>query len=282
VTDLTRPLWLRYEALHDLIYFSPHPREQAKALGLKGYWMGYFAFRAAPLGPVGPDVVTAVFYGFHRDRVARALPDAWAYTSPERAIAAREAGVDAALAELEVPDAGLAEAAELAWRAAAAAGTAGRPLAAANQVLPRSENPRIALWQATSVLREHRGDGHNAVLVARGVRPAEAHLLKVGAGEAEEEVLRTGRGFSEQEWERARAGLRERGWLDDAGGLTAAGRAEHEEIEAGTDRAAAQPWQDLGPIDGARLLELLDPLAVAVFRTGLIPSPNPAGLLWTT
>jgi hypothetical protein len=283
--DLPRQLWVRFEAIHDLIYFSPRRAEQADALGLRGYWMGYFAFRAAPLGPVGPATVTALFFGFHRSRVGRALPDAWDYTTPQRAIAAREAAADAAIADIAGPSIEryhLTEAAELLWHAAQAADTAGRPLAAANQALPRSASPRVALWQATSVLREHRGDGHNAVLVSRGIRPAEAHLLKAAAGESDEHVLRTGRGFPDGEWENARSGLARRGFLDEAGRLTALGEAEHQAIEVATDRAAEQPWRALGDAGSARLLELLHPLAGAVVSTGLIPQPNPAGAVWTT
>jgi Helix-turn-helix family len=278
----SRELWYRFELVHDVFYFSPRTAEAARALGLKGYWMGYFAFRAAPLGPVGPATVTAAFFGFHRSRVGRALPDAWSYTTPEAALAARAAAVDAALVDVAGPAAdGLDEAAELAWQAAQAADTAGRPLAAANQALPRPGNARIALWQATSTLREHRGDGHNAVLVCRGIRPAEAHLLKAAAGEADADVLRTGRGFPEDEWDRARAGLRDRGLLDGAGGLTPAGRAERAEIEAATDRIARQPWDALGEDGTARLLALLHPLAVAALDSGLLPQPSPVGLVWT-
>ncbi|MGH8276414.1 MAG: helix-turn-helix domain-containing protein, partial [Steroidobacteraceae bacterium] len=61
---------------------------------------GYFALRAAPLGPVGPAVAGASFFGFHPDRVAHALPDAWTYTSPDDALRARLAGADAARRQL--------------------------------------------------------------------------------------------------------------------------------------------------------------------------------------
>jgi hypothetical protein len=274
---IARELWFRFEPVHDVVYFSPRVREQGDALGLKGFWMGYFALRAAPLGPAGPATVTAVFYGFHRSRVGRALPDAWAYTTPERAIAAREAAVDAALADLGVPSE-VDDAAELAWRAAQAADCAGRPLAAANQALPRPSRPRVALWQATSVLREHRGDGHNAVLVTRGIAPAEAHLLKSGSGESDEEVLRAGRGFPAPEWAAAKAGMRARGLLDGDGRLTDVGREEHDAVEAATDRLAGQPWTALGPAGTDRLRDLLDPYATAVLASGLLPQPNPVGI----
>ena len=276
-----RDLWYRYEPIHDLIYFSPRRTEQSDALGLRGFWMGYFAFRSAPLGAVQPDVVGAMFFGFHRSRVRRALPDAWSYTTVEKALAARNAAVDAAIADLG-PIENLDEAAELAWHAASAADVSGRPLAAAHQAEPRPDNPRVALWQATAILREHRGDGHIAVLVARGIGPAEAHLLKSGAGESDEATLKVHRGFPDDEWAAARAGLVERGWLDADGRLTARGAAEHEAVEAATDAAAEQPWQAIGPAATARLRNLLDPIAAAVRTNDLLPSPNPVGIPFPT
>ena len=60
-----------------MTYFSEESIAAARDLGYRGFWMGYFAFRAAPLGPVGPAVVEALFNNFHADRVARALPNAW-------------------------------------------------------------------------------------------------------------------------------------------------------------------------------------------------------------
>jgi hypothetical protein len=274
----SRDLWARYELVHDLAYFSPHRTEQADALGMRGFWMGYFAFRSAPLGRVDPAVVGAMFFGFHPSRVRRALPDAWSYATPEQALTARAAAADAALADLGPVAADLDEAAELAWAAAQAADPAGRPLGAAEQAQPRPDNPRVALWQATTVLREHRGDGHVAALVARGIAPIEAHLIKAGAGEADGDVLRTLRGFPAEDWAAARGALVRRGLLDAAGRLTDAGQAEHAAIEAATDAAAEQPWTALGPDRTARLRDLLDPLADAVLATGLIPAANPVGL----
>jgi len=282
--SVARRLWLLYEPFHDISYFSPRATEQAARLGLRGFWMSYFAYRAAPLGRVEPAAVTATFFGFHRNRVERALPDAWSYVTPEQAIAAREAAVGAALGDVFGPPPdryNFAEAADLAWRAAQAAETAGRPLAAAAQALPRPDNPRIALWQATSVLREHRGDGHNAVLVSRGIRPAEAHLIKIAAGESDPDMLKTGRGFPDQEWAHAQADMRARGLIDAAGLLTGQGRAEHDAIEGATDAAAEQPWHTLGEAGTRRLSGLLRPITAAVIHSGLIPRPNGVGIVWT-
>jgi hypothetical protein len=116
------------------------------------------------------------------------------------------------------------------------------------------------------------------VLVARGIGPAEAHLLKSGSGESDEQTLKVHRGFPDDEWATARAGLIERDWLDADGRLTPRGAAEHEAVEAATDAAAEQPWRAIGPTATARLRDLLDPIAAAVNATGMIPYPNPAGI----
>lgn len=47
-----RELWQRVETIHAVTYFAPESHAAAKAAGLKGFWMGYFGFRAAPLGAV--------------------------------------------------------------------------------------------------------------------------------------------------------------------------------------------------------------------------------------
>lgn len=80
---LARSLWHPLETINAVTYFSPECRDASVRLGLKGFWMGYFACRAAPLGAVDPGVVEATFFNFHPDRVRRALPDAWSLAHPE-------------------------------------------------------------------------------------------------------------------------------------------------------------------------------------------------------
>src|SRR5581483_5811927 len=113
---VARRMWRLYEPIHDVIYFAPEARAAADRLGMRGFWMGYFAFRSAPLGMVGPAPVAASFFGFHSRRVSRALPDAWSYSTVEAALAARLAGVDGALRRLwssdRVESVAMAEAAE--------------------------------------------------------------------------------------------------------------------------------------------------------------------------
>ncbi|MEU6553529.1 hypothetical protein ABZ915_25095 [Streptomyces sp. NPDC046915] len=278
---LSRAMWERYEPVHDLVY-APGIRRTTDALGMRGFWMGYFALRAAPLGAVPPAVVTSCFYVFHRSRVERALPDAWGYAPPAEVLAARERAVDAAMTQLFGPEAvastELTEAADLAWAAAMAADTEGRVLGAANQALERPKEPHVRLWQAVTTLREHRGDGHVAALVGHGFGPVAAMVLKSAAGESDGAVLREGRNWDLTAWRAAEAELREHGLLAADGTLTAAGAAEHEAVEARTDAAAERPWAVLGQDATERLARLLEPLATTVREAGLLPSGNPVGL----
>jgi hypothetical protein len=276
-------MWSLFETVHDVIYFSDEVRRVGADLGFKGFWMAYFAFRLAPVGEVDAHIGTALCYNFSPRRVGRALPDAWTYASAAQALTGRREAAGSALRRIS-RDSGIADgwatAAHLLWRASEAADTVGRPLAAANQQLPRPEDDLDVIWLATTVLREHRGDGHNAVLLSRGVGPVAAHLLKQGAGESDGEILRTGRGFTEEEWAAGVDDARGRNWLDRQGALTAAGRDEHHAIEAATDALAAGPWDALGAAGTEQAHVALLPLARAVSRTGMIPQPSPVGMVW--
>src|SRR4051812_186028 len=95
-----RRLWALGEPLHALIYFAEEARAAGEAAGLAGFWQTYFAFRAAPLGPVGPAVVTAAFYNFAPGFVAKRVPAVWSAISPDAALEVRLTGVDAAARRL--------------------------------------------------------------------------------------------------------------------------------------------------------------------------------------
>ncbi|MFE2752006.1 hypothetical protein ACFXGA_08365 [Actinosynnema sp. NPDC059335] len=270
-----RELWVRFETYHDVTYFSPESRAVTDALGCKGGWMGYFGQRAAPLGAASPEVVTAAFFSFHPRKVARALPDAWDVATPERFLAARLEGVDRTLRRmLESLD--VAEAAELACRAAEAVPVAGRVLAAANRALPVPDEPHLALWQACTTLRESRGDGHVAALVAADLGPCEALVLFGADNDLDPAYLRTARGWSEEEWRDAEAALAERGLLD--GGLTPAGRALRADVERRTDEAATRPWDVLGAAGTARFAELMTPIALRLGRLNEAMRTNPMAI----
>ena len=275
-------MWSLFEPVHAVVYFAEESRAAAAEVGFRGFWMGYFGFRMAPMGPVGPDVAVSACFGFHPSRAHRALPDAWTFAAPQAALQARLAGSTAALTRLAAAAPGVAEtvgeAADLAWAAATAADTAGRVLGAANQALPRPSDPFGALWQASTTLREHRGDGHNAVLIASGVGPVDAHWLKVAAEESEPDTLRVSRNFADEEWDGAGARLVELGWLDADRRLTDLGRATHGKVEELTDNAALLPWARLGAEATERLAMLLRPIAGAVVASGTLVYPNPIGV----
>jgi hypothetical protein len=274
-----RLLWALGEPFHALIYFADEARAAGAAAGLTGFWQTYFAFRAAPLGAVGPEVVTAAFYNFAPSFVARRVPAVWSAVSPAAALEARLSGVDAAARRVLGEGLGsdeLAEAAELAGTAAAAVQAPGRPLAAANTAVPVPDAPHLALWQALTTLREHRGDGHNVALLQREVDGVGAHVLAAAAGRSTREWLCRARGWDDAAWDAAADRLTARGWLDD-GELSAEGLAMVTAIEADTDRLALAPWQALGDARCDRLAELLTPVRRAVVAAGDWPTGNPIG-----
>lgn len=280
MTHISRRMWQLTEPLHAVVYFTPEARSATDAAGLRGFWMGYFASRVAPLGPVGPEVAVATFYGFHRARAERALPDAWHFAAVDAVLRARSDGAAAALRRLFTPidPAAIDEAAELAWAASQYADTAGRVLGAGNQALARPDESLAALWQATTTLREHRGDGHVACLLAAGVSPVGGHILKIAAGEADSDLLRAARGWPDDIWNAEVIALRERGWIEPEGKLTGAGAAIRDAVEVGTDRAASVPWDRLGTERTERLQVLLKPMVDRVRDAGIMPQPNPIGL----
>jgi hypothetical protein len=47
---LARRFWEAIEPIHAVVYFASEPATAAREVGLRGFWMGYFAGRVAPLG----------------------------------------------------------------------------------------------------------------------------------------------------------------------------------------------------------------------------------------
>src|SRR5262249_12067381 len=163
-------MWTLFEPVHDVTYFAPEARAAFEAAGLRGFWRGYFAGRSAPLGRISAAPVTASFYTFAPAMVSRALPAVWDLASPQDALRAREAGAVVALGgRLAGKDGAVRVAADKLAQAAADLACWGRVLAGANAVLPVPDEPLARLWHAATVLREHRGDGHFAALVAADV-----------------------------------------------------------------------------------------------------------------
>jgi hypothetical protein len=249
------------------VTFSEVPTEAFLALGMRNYWDGYFAGRAAPLGLAPAEVVHAVFYNFADGEVARHIPWVWGKTTPQEAIAVRERGSTAALRQMIgalADDPGLVRIADLATRAGVSAPTEGRVLYAGLRSLDVPEEPVARLWHATTLLREHRGDGHNAALVAHGIGGTEAHvLLALSLGMRAQEFGRIHH-LPKAQLAAVIDGLRVRGLVDAAGGFTDAGRGTSERIEALTDELAAPAYAVLTAGELDELIAGLEPVAAAV------------------
>jgi hypothetical protein len=276
---LARRFFDRFEPVHGVTYFAPEAREALEGLGYKGYWMGYFAARSAPLGTVPPEVVTAIFYNFAPARVAKALPAAWAIAGPEDALRVR---LDTAVTALRRyglnDDENVATAAELAGKAARGAPVCGRPLFAANVALPWPAEPLAALWQATTLLREHRGDVHTSVLSAAGVTGRECNVFQTAAGGIPREYIARSRDYDDEEWHTQERQLAARGLLDGDASITDAGRKLKEHVESATDALALSALDALSDDEVETLFQALTPIARAVVEGGDLPAVTPMGL----
>lgn len=249
------------EVLHTVAYFAAEPIAAYRELGLRGR-QGYFASRSAPMGAVPAEVCEATFYVFSPALVRDALPHAWEVAGVEAVLEARRTSVSAAL-HRALPEAGtspeVAEALDLARTACAALSAPGRSLYAGHAALPWPEEPLLALWHAAALLREHRGDGHVAVLLLAGLDPVEA-IITAGLATGSTAFMKASRGWTEQQWADGEERLRSRGLLDGDGALTEAGSALRGEVERQTSAASVVGWQALGAEGCARLLELVKPL----------------------
>jgi hypothetical protein len=279
VPELARQLYDRFEPIHAVTYFATEARAAMGDLGYRGFWMGYFAARSAPLGQVAPQVVTAVFYNFAPARVAKALPAAWEIAGPQVALQAREDSAVAALRRYGVTDdENVRTAAQLAGSAARHASMDGRPLFAANVALPWPTDPVAALWHATTLLREHRGDGHVATLAAAGVSGRESNVLHCAAGAVPHDYMKRTRHYDDAEWRACEDSLVGRGLLTDHGSLTPAGRDLKDHIEATTDALAVHAFDGLDDGEVEALFRALTPIARTVIAAGDMPAVTPMSL----
>jgi catechol 2,3-dioxygenase-like lactoylglutathione lyase family enzyme len=253
------------EPIGALPYSSDEPNQAMFALGFTDYWDTYFAGRAAPLGSSVPaGVVHALFYNFGPGEVARHIPKVWSTTTPEAAIAARQDGCAHALRVIlgdlvDTPD--FTRAVELLTRAATSAPLEGRPMYAALRALPLPEQPEARLFHAASLLREHRGDGHIAALMAEGIGGLEAHVL-----------LALDLGIPAPTFGRIHHlpsallsdlidGMKGRGLIEDEETFTPDGRQVKDRVETTTDDLAAVPYEVLDPAERDELIAALEPLA---------------------
>lgn len=278
-----RRMWALYEPVHAVTYFAPQGRAAFEEAGLRGFWRGYFAGRSAPLGAVNPAPVVAAFYGFAPRMVERALPDLWTRISPDAALVARLEGARRALTAAAENADGLDEAAELLKEAATSAELYGRVLGAANAALPWPADTLGTIWQAATILREHRGDGHLAALLMEGLDGCEAMVWRIALNNGRgRKMAQPSRGWTDEEWDAARDRLHQRGYLGGESAATPKAHQAYRTLEETTDQLAARPWQTLGPVRTEHLASLLTPVAARItgelgqFFPNWIMLPTPA------
>jgi hypothetical protein len=269
---LARRLHQLVEPIAVVTYLAPEPTEAVRALGDLTMWDAYFAGRAAPLGRDTPaPVVHALFYNFADGEVARHIPRVWKVVTPDAAIAAREQGSVAALRRIlgglaDTP--AVARAADLLTKAATSAATAGRALYAAHRTLPLPTEPVARLWHGANLLREHRGDGHVAALLASGIGGTESHVLHaLSEGTPAEQFGRVSH-LPRAQLRAVIDGMGDRGLVGEDGWLTVAGRETKVRVESLTDQLAAPAYDILEPDELDRLVEDLEPLAAALVQAG--------------
>ncbi|MCB1281785.1 MAG: hypothetical protein KDB18_09710 [Salinibacterium sp.] len=267
-TDVLRKLHTHIDALHAFVYFRPEAGLNFAAAGLTGM-DAYFASRAAPLGAVGAEAVTATFYNFNHRIVSKSVPKVWDIASPEQVLEIRMRSADEALRKMlgdvvEGPE--VARAAELTRRAAGEATMPGRPLYAANAALDWPEPAHLQLFHAVTLLREYRGDAHVAALVLNGVGAVETLVLDVVSGRSKlgGPISQSTRGWSDEEWAAGFESLKAKGLVGGDEALNEDGLALRERLEVQTDEASLGVWGVLSEQEVDELVALTKPLIQTV------------------
>lgn len=272
------------EPYHLAAYFGPHVDAAREELGVG--WLGaYTGMRAAPLGAVPGQVVAATFFGFRPEAVAKAWGLALGRHTPSGLDEVRTRCLDDGLRSALGADVGSPAVTELVGRLRPVLDRldhGGRPLAAAYAAQEWPASPHLALWHATALWREWRGDGHVAALTSAGLRPLESLVLydawlratspeRASRGRA---FLQPTRRWTDEEWAGAEESLGTSGLLTPArdGGaptLTEAGRRLRDHLEDATDDASAAAWADVD--DAEQLLTTARAVVKKVIDAGWLP-----------
>ena len=266
---VVRDVHMMINLVHRFVYFVPEATEEYAALRITGAG-GYFASRAAPMGPVPDDVVIATFYNFSPLAVTSAMPGVWEAATPESWEAARLRAVGRAMQRVgaDMQPEQISEARSLIDPVVAGLDLAGKPLAAANASVALPDDPMVALWQQVTVVREWRGDVHIALLVTNEIGPCECLVMSTGTGRFPLRLAQVTRRWDETQWAAAVQRLAARGWVADDGTVTPAGVEARDRLEDDTDRLCSPIWQSLGDSGAARLAELIAPINEAMTAAG--------------
>ena len=274
-SEKARKTWRTAEPIHGFMYFLPEASQAYESLGRIGPRTGYFASRAAAMGAVPAEVVVSTFYNFNPALVHEAMAPAWNVALPEVWVRTRLSAVDAGLRRAWNGAVDTPEIVELAGLLRIAAERAcespeGRPLFAGHASLRWPDEPHLALWHAQSLLREFRGDGHIAALVAEGLDGLDALVTHAASGDVAAGVLASSRAWPEDAWNAAVGRLVARGIVNTDGSFTDVGREQRARIERTTDALATAPYDVLGDERCERVRILARPLSRAIVDSGMI------------
>jgi hypothetical protein len=237
--------------------WSKTTNERLQGLGLD-FLGAYLWGRAAALGQPEPGVVVSSFAVFEPSLVVAAYNQARRTCGHDELLAARTEATIASLAEVlgDVPADRIAGAADAMQAAVGAADSVGRPLFSGLSGQPWPTEPVGRLWHACELAREHRGDSHVAVCVARGLGPIEMNILtELWVGMPLGSYTAT-RGWPAEATTAAADRLRKQGLLD-GDRLSVEGQRYRDGIEADTDRIDRRVVDGLGT-DADRIIGLLD------------------------
>lgn len=279
--SIARMAYSTLEPLHLVAYFNPYLRDALHEHQLDWRAM-YVGARGGALGATTAPVVAATFYNFSPEVIAAGWEGALSH-GLDAVMDLRTDQVDRTLndtlGEL-VSDPTLPDLVARLRTVVEGLDPAGRALGAAWQAIPCPDQPHLALWHATAVLREWRGDGHIAALVQAGISPLQACVFHEAIHPDATVARRTmgraqtqrSRGWSEEAWRAAAHELAERDLLvldAETETLSDVGSQLYAAIEAATDDAAAGAWT--GVADAEQLLLDARPFVKAVIESGVIP-----------
>ncbi|MEM8902835.1 MAG: hypothetical protein AAGA17_06250 [Actinomycetota bacterium] len=267
------------------VYFSPECHAEYAQLGFdpsvgdaNGVALpdgaAYFCSRGSALGQAPGTVVAAAFGVFNPSAVVPMVSRGWTLTTAGQIAAGRDRGALAQLRRIlrEPPEAQWAS--RVLLRGVDAAHTAGRPLYSGLLARGLPGDPLGDLWRAGDLLRELRGDAHNAAWTTAGLSPVEIGLLtELWWGLAARSYVRT-RAWSDEQLDAGQDALRSRGLIDDEGDLTELGRDVRERVEIATDRQMVASLAAIGD-DLDELLVLLRRWSAAVVDAkGYLTGPS--------
>jgi hypothetical protein len=274
----SRRLAAALEPVIGSVYFAPECHQRYEALGFAPSAAtagavalpdgpAYFTSRGSCLGQVSGEVVTMAFGVFSPAAVVPAVAFGWSRTDAATIARARIEGVAAQLERILGPAGDeVRRVTDLLVRAAEPLELAARPLYAGLRALGPTGGAWADLHWAGDLLREHRGDSHNAAWAAAGLRAAEIGLLSEAYwGLPMRSYVRT-RAWTDAELDAATDRLRSLGWVD-GHGLTPIGREGREAIEVATDRQLDPAIDALGE-DLDELVEVLSRWGAQVRAAG--------------